>query len=128
MIFTYVGGWVSDKYSERLSISMGFFVAFLGYVILVQSTDFVGFAISRMAFGVGWGLMWSAYDSLISKAVPEEIRGLVFGMFEDLVEGGKTIIMVTHDRELAGNIPRVEEVRNGMLMSPEEIDRRLVGR
>ena len=52
--------------------------------------------------------------------------GLVFGLFEELVEGGKTIIMVTHDRELAGNIPRVEEVRNGMLMSPEEIDRRLV--
>ena len=29
--------------------------------------------------------------------------------------------MVTHDRELAGNIPRVEEVRNGMLVSPEEM-------
>ena len=54
--------------------------------------------------------------------------GLVFGLFEELVEGGKTIIMVTHDRELAGNIPRVEEVRNGMLMSPDEIDRRLVAR
>jgi putative ABC transport system ATP-binding protein len=52
--------------------------------------------------------------------------GLVFGLFEELVEGGKTIIMVTHDWELAGNIPRVEEVRNGMLVSPEEIDRRLV--
>jgi putative ABC transport system ATP-binding protein len=52
--------------------------------------------------------------------------GLVFGLFEELVEGGKTIIMVTHDRELAGNIPRVEEVRNGMLVSPEEVDRRLV--
>jgi putative ABC transport system ATP-binding protein len=52
--------------------------------------------------------------------------GLVFGLFEDLVESGKTIIMVTHDWELAGNIPRVEEVRNGMLVPPEEIDRRLV--
>jgi ABC-type lipoprotein export system ATPase subunit len=52
--------------------------------------------------------------------------GLVYALFEDLVEQGKTIIMVTHDRELAGNIPRVEEVRNGLLMSPEEIDRRLV--
>lgn len=52
--------------------------------------------------------------------------GLVFMLFEELVEGGKTIIMVTHDWELAGNIPRVEEVRNGQLVSPEEIDRRLV--
>jgi putative ABC transport system ATP-binding protein len=52
--------------------------------------------------------------------------GLVFGLFEELVEGGKTIIMVTHDRELAGNIPRVEEVRNGQLVSADKIDRRLV--
>ena len=54
--------------------------------------------------------------------------GLVFALFEDLVEGGKTIIMVTHDRDLAGHIPRVEEVRNGQLVAPEEIDRRLVAR
>jgi len=54
--------------------------------------------------------------------------GLVFGLFEELVEGGKTIIMVTHDRDLAGNIPRVEEVRNGQPVSPEDIDRRLVAR
>jgi len=54
--------------------------------------------------------------------------GLVFALFEELVEGGKTIIMVTHDRDLAGNIPRVEEVRSGQLVAPEEIDRRLVAR
>jgi putative ABC transport system ATP-binding protein len=52
--------------------------------------------------------------------------GLVFALFEELVGQGKTIIMVTHDRELAGNIPRVEEVRNGMLVSQEAIDQRLV--
>jgi putative ABC transport system ATP-binding protein len=52
--------------------------------------------------------------------------GLVFVLFEELVEQGKTIIMVTHDRDLAGNIPRVEEVRNGQLVAAEEIDRRLV--
>jgi putative ABC transport system ATP-binding protein len=52
--------------------------------------------------------------------------GLVFALFEDLVAQGKTIIMVTHDRELAGLIPRVEEVRDGRILSGEEIDRRLV--
>jgi len=52
--------------------------------------------------------------------------GLVFALFEELVEKGKTIIMVTHDRELAGKIQRVEEVRNGQLVSTEAIDRRLV--
>jgi len=54
--------------------------------------------------------------------------GLVFALFEDLVDQGKTIIMVTHDWELAGQIPRVEEVRGGLLVSPDEVDQRLVGR
>ncbi|MBN1563909.1 MAG: ABC transporter ATP-binding protein [Anaerolineae bacterium] len=54
--------------------------------------------------------------------------GLMFAMFEDLVEQGTTIVMVTHDRDLAGQIPRVEEVRDGQLMSPEEVDARLVVR
>jgi len=52
--------------------------------------------------------------------------GLVFAMFEDLVAQGTTIVMVTHDRDLAGQIPRVEEVRDGQLVAQEEIDRRLV--
>jgi putative ABC transport system ATP-binding protein len=42
--------------------------------------------------------------------------GLVFAVFEELVAQGKTLIMVTHDRELARLIPRVEEVRDGRLM------------
>ncbi len=53
--------------------------------------------------------------------------GLVFAMFEDLVAQGTTIVMVTHDRDLAGQIPRVEEVRDGQLMEHAEIDQRLVG-
>jgi putative ABC transport system ATP-binding protein len=54
--------------------------------------------------------------------------GLVFALFEELVEKGKTIIMVTHDRELAGQIPRVEEVRDGRLVAADELDQRLVAR
>ena len=50
--------------------------------------------------------------------------GLVFALFEELVDQGKTIIMVTHDRDLAGMIPRVEEVRNGQLVA--DVDQRLV--
>jgi putative ABC transport system ATP-binding protein len=41
---------------------------------------------------------------------------LIFALFDDLVACGKTIVMVTHDRELARMIPRVEEVRDGRLM------------
>lgn len=52
--------------------------------------------------------------------------GLMFGLFEELVENGTTIVMVTHDRDLAGQVPRVVEVRDGRIMSSSEIDRRLV--
>jgi putative ABC transport system ATP-binding protein len=52
--------------------------------------------------------------------------GLVFELFEELVGQGKTIVMVTHDRELASRIPRVEEVRDGRVVSAGEIDTRLV--
>jgi len=53
--------------------------------------------------------------------------GMVFALFEDLAKNGKTIMMVTHDRDLAGLIPRVEEVRAGKLVSGEGVDQRLVG-
>ena len=52
--------------------------------------------------------------------------GLVFELFEELVRQGKTIVMVTHDRELAGRIPRVEEVRDGRIVGVGEVDARLV--
>lgn len=54
--------------------------------------------------------------------------GLVFALFEELVAQGKTIVMVTHDKDLAGQVPRVEEVRDGQLMGQTEIDARLVTR
>ena len=52
--------------------------------------------------------------------------GLVFELFEELVRQGKTIVMVTHDRDLAGRIPRVEEVRDGRIVGAGEVDARLV--
>lgn len=54
--------------------------------------------------------------------------GLMFELFEELVENGKTIVLVTHDRELAGQVPRVIEVRDGYVLSGTEVDNRLVTR
>ena len=39
----------------------------------------------------------------------------VFDIFYRLVERGKTMVMVTHDRELAGRMPRVIEIVNGRI-------------
>ena len=39
----------------------------------------------------------------------------VFELFLDLVDQGKSLIMVTHDTNLAGRIPRTVEIRNGQI-------------
>jgi putative ABC transport system ATP-binding protein len=39
----------------------------------------------------------------------------VFGLFHKLVERGKTILMVTHDKELAGQVPRKIEILDGQI-------------
>jgi putative ABC transport system ATP-binding protein len=39
----------------------------------------------------------------------------VFELFQGLVAQGKTILMVTHDIELANRMPRIIEVRNGLV-------------
>jgi len=39
----------------------------------------------------------------------------VFGLFQSLVDEGKTIMMVTHNAELAGRIQRIVEIRNGLI-------------
>ncbi len=39
----------------------------------------------------------------------------VFALFNDLVAHGKTLVMVTHDRDLAARVPRVIRVQDGQI-------------
>jgi putative ABC transport system ATP-binding protein len=39
----------------------------------------------------------------------------VFELFQTLVEGGMTMLMVTHDVELAQRMPRIVEIRDGVI-------------
>jgi putative ABC transport system ATP-binding protein len=52
--------------------------------------------------------------------------GLMFSLFEDLIAQGKTMVMVTHDKDLAGKVPRVQEVRDGYLLDASEVNKRLI--
>ncbi|MFN2146285.1 MAG: MFS transporter [Anaerolineales bacterium] len=74
-------GWLAAKISERKAILMGFLVQFVGFVFFLQAGSFTGFAISWFILGAGFALVGPSYDSLISKAVPEENRGLAYGLF-----------------------------------------------
>jgi putative ABC transport system ATP-binding protein len=43
----------------------------------------------------------------------------IFDLFLQLVEGGKTLLMVTHDKELARRVPRVVEIIDGRITRDE---------
>ncbi len=78
---SFLGGWLADKRSERTIITGGFLLVALGWVTTVLAHSVLQFLGSRIVFGLGVGLLMPAYDSLISKVVPEDKRGLAFGFF-----------------------------------------------
>jgi len=43
----------------------------------------------------------------------------VFDLFGRLVEQGKTLLMVTHDKELARRVPRIVEIIDGRITRDE---------
>ena len=47
--------------------------------------------------------------------------GDIFDLFNQLVDQGKTMIMVTHDKELAQRVPRRIEITNGRITKDDYI-------
>ncbi len=47
----------------------------------------------------------------------------VFELFTSVVSGGKTLLMVTHDKELASRVPRVVEILDGRITRDEFVGR-----
>ena len=81
MVLMSPAGWLSDKKGERISIVSGFGAISIGWVVFLVGSDFWHFVLSRAVVGVGWALIDPAYSSLISKVVPEKLRGTAFGLF-----------------------------------------------
>lgn len=82
MMFTPIlSGKISDQHGERVPISMGFLMIFGAFMIFVNVSGFLGFALTWMIFGTGVGLLSPAYQALISKVVPQKSLGIFTGMF-----------------------------------------------
>ena len=81
MSATLPAGLLSDKIGERITIMLGFFFVFLGFIVFIQSQDIIGVAIAWAVFGLGVGALVPPYESIVSKAVPENMRGTAFGLF-----------------------------------------------
>ncbi len=81
MMVTMPAGWLADKKGERVGIVIGFLIEFIAMITFMQVKGFLGYAVVWALFGLAIGMMSPAYNSLISKAVPEKLRGTAFGLF-----------------------------------------------
>jgi len=83
MLTTIPGGWLSDKVGERVVIALGMLLMGGALFVLInisQGNQWLYFAGWALA-GIGVGVSTPAYQSLISKAVPQNLRGTAFGLF-----------------------------------------------
>lgn len=76
------GGWLSDKFGERVGITLGFMTFPLAFLTYLPATTFSRYAVAWVIFAIGGSLLGPAYNSLVSKAVPERMRGTAFGFFQ----------------------------------------------
>jgi MFS family permease len=67
--------------SDRISIMTGFILQAIGMCLFLFSGSYIGFGAAMLCSGAAVGFLIPGYDSLISKVVPEERRGLAFGLF-----------------------------------------------
>lgn len=74
-------GWLSDQIGERIAIVIGFVLQAAGLFIFTLSNGYFGFMAAWVILGAGFGVSSPAYDSLVSKVVPEDKRGIAFGLF-----------------------------------------------
>jgi MFS family permease len=77
-------GWLADKVGERVNIAISFlFMAVsIGMIATIPPASPVWmYGLGWVIAGIGVGLATPAYQSLISKAVPQRLRGVAFGLF-----------------------------------------------
>lgn len=73
-----LGGLLSDKTSERLSIVLGTALLIISRLIFAMVYTFWGFAFSWILLGLGGALVNPALNSLVAKGVPAHLRGITY--------------------------------------------------
>ena len=81
MVMPMFSGRLADRYGERLPIALGFLIIFAAFAVFLVGRAFSIFALTWVLFGIGVGLFSPAYQSLISKVVPQHLLGTFNGIF-----------------------------------------------
>ena len=80
VLTTIPAGWLVDKASERVGITLGILIMIISRLVFAVSLSFTGFAFSWILLGAGGGLIDPAGSALIAKGIPIRIRGLAYGL------------------------------------------------
>ncbi len=81
MIMPLLSGRLADRYGERVPIAAGFLVEFAALMVFLQGRTYPVFILTWVLFGIGVGFFSPAYQSLISKVVPQQSLGTFSGLF-----------------------------------------------
>jgi MFS family permease len=81
MTLTTFGGWLADKAGERVGIVLGNLLLGAAILMMLNVSSFPMFVLAWGLSGMGQALNGPAYNSLISKVVPANMRGIAFGFF-----------------------------------------------
>ena len=81
MLTPIISGKMSDKYGERVPISMGFSMVVVAFAIFLNVSTFIGFILTWIVFGAAVGLLSPAYQSYISRVVTKKMLGIFSGVF-----------------------------------------------
>jgi MFS family permease len=81
MALTALGGMLSDKAGERVGIVLGTIFQGGAIFMMLSVSSYSLLIVAWGLLGVGQALSGPAYNSLISKVVPQHLRGTAFGFF-----------------------------------------------
>jgi MFS family permease len=80
-----IGGWLSDKSSERNSFMLGTAIFLSSFLIFILAEGFEVFALSWIIMGIGGALLDPAVNALIARGAPSHLRGVAYAVVPALV-------------------------------------------
>lgn len=80
-----IGGWLSDKSSERNSFMLGTAIFLSSFLIFILAEGFEVFALSWIIMGIGGALLDPAVNALIARGAPAHLRGVAYAVVPAII-------------------------------------------